>query len=75
MGVSIPRLPEQSVEDIMDDTPDDRNKDRINIHERRVMDGQGSKNNCFIKERRNSDKKNLEKKETSHDSIHQDIQF
>ena len=39
MGISIPRLPEQSVEDIMDETPDDRNKDRIKIHEPQVMYG------------------------------------
>ena len=29
MGVSIPGLPEQSVEDIMNKTPDDKKKDRI----------------------------------------------
>ena len=49
MGVSIPGLPEQSVEDIMDETPDDRNKDRIKIHELRAMDGQGKQKELFCR--------------------------
>ena len=48
MGVSIPGLPEQSVEDIMNETPDDKKKDRMKIHKLRVMDGQGKQKKIVV---------------------------
>ena len=47
MGISIPRLPEQSVEDIINRTPDVRNKDCIKILERWVMNGRGEQKELF----------------------------
>ena len=49
MGISMPRLPEQSVEDIMNETPDVRNKDCIKIHKRWIMNGQGKLKELFEK--------------------------
>jgi len=47
MGISNPRLPEQSVEDIMNGTPDVRNKDCIKILERWVMNRQEEQKELF----------------------------
>ena len=49
MGVSIPGLPEQSVEDIMNKTPDDKKKDRIKIHKLRAMHAQGKQKELFCR--------------------------
>ena len=49
MCVSILGLPEQSVEDIMNETPDDKKKDRIKIHKLRAMDGQGKQKELFCR--------------------------
>ena len=62
MGVSIPGLPEQSVEDIMKRTPDVRNKDCINILERWVMNGQGKQKELFYRNGGTPTRKIWEKK-------------
>ena len=47
MGISIPRLPEQPVEDIMNRTPDVRNKDWIKVHKGWVMNSQAEQKELF----------------------------
>ena len=65
MGISIPRLPEQSVEDIMNETPDVRNKDCIKILKRWVMNGKGEQKELFYRNGGTPTRKIFEKKKLS----------